>query len=515
MFWPDLASCHYSRDTQNWLRQHRIPFVPKNAKPPNLPQARPIEDFWALLSRKVYDRGWEAQNEQQLRRRIFEKLREIDLNSVQGLMRDIRRNLRLVEEYGPLHIIALRKHVTVVHKQKLVSKHQVKNNKSKRHKCIACDTHFNLKKDLIGHLVKIYDDFKRNTIGALILDFYEWLKDEEKKNTVEYIRTTRKVVGKQYRILPPKHVNRKRLQKSQGSQKIGMICTSHIIIKINNSTSTVKMTYFKTHYGHNIQLQHVRIPESSRNIIASKLALGVSTTNIITPIRNSFSFHGLERTDLVTRKDIYNIRKSFRIDVRDGVRHSDDATSVLLWVKECQASANNPVLFYKPQGTEDRQYNLKSADFCLIIMNDLQCNAIKIFAKKFVFIDGTHGTNPYNFELTTLMVGDDYGEGVAVAFMISNRTDTAIYELFFNQKSMHRILKYEYLEGRKVKRLDKGKRTDRIVTINNSHKLATKSTFIVENVQESCDEFKKWFVTNETTKKYIQLQKRHLVCAVD
>ncbi|KAJ8942139.1 hypothetical protein NQ318_021647 [Aromia moschata] len=85
MFWPDLASCHYSRDTQNWLRQRRIPFVPKNANPPNLPQARPIEDFWALLSRKVYDRGWEAQNEQQLRRRIFEKLRGIDLNSVQGL----------------------------------------------------------------------------------------------------------------------------------------------------------------------------------------------------------------------------------------------------------------------------------------------------------------------------------------------------------------------------------------------------------------------------------------------
>ncbi|KAJ8950222.1 hypothetical protein NQ318_006196 [Aromia moschata] len=53
MFWPDLASCRYSRDTQNWLRQHRIPFVPKNANPPNLPQTRPIEDFWALLSWKL------------------------------------------------------------------------------------------------------------------------------------------------------------------------------------------------------------------------------------------------------------------------------------------------------------------------------------------------------------------------------------------------------------------------------------------------------------------------------
>lgn len=105
MFWPDLASCHYSGVTQNWLRQHHIPFVPKNDNPPNLPQVRPIEDFWALLSRKVYHGGWEAQNEEQLRRRIYEKLREVDLESVQHLMRDIRRKLRLVEEHGPLHIV--------------------------------------------------------------------------------------------------------------------------------------------------------------------------------------------------------------------------------------------------------------------------------------------------------------------------------------------------------------------------------------------------------------------------
>jgi hypothetical protein len=55
---------NYSRDTQNWLQHHHIPFVPKHDNPPNLPEARPIEDFWALVSRKVYDRGWEAQNEE-------------------------------------------------------------------------------------------------------------------------------------------------------------------------------------------------------------------------------------------------------------------------------------------------------------------------------------------------------------------------------------------------------------------------------------------------------------------
>lgn len=105
MFWPDLASCHYARDTQNWLNAQNIPFVPKNDNPPNLPQARPIEDFWALLSRKVYSGGWEAENEEQLRRRIFRKIREVDVGVVQNLMRDIRRKLRLVEQYGPLYLI--------------------------------------------------------------------------------------------------------------------------------------------------------------------------------------------------------------------------------------------------------------------------------------------------------------------------------------------------------------------------------------------------------------------------
>ncbi|CAH1113064.1 unnamed protein product [Psylliodes chrysocephalus] len=73
IFWPDLASCHYARRTTDWLTAQNINFVPKRDNPPNVPQARPIEEFWALLSQKVYDNGWEAQNEEQLRRRILQK----------------------------------------------------------------------------------------------------------------------------------------------------------------------------------------------------------------------------------------------------------------------------------------------------------------------------------------------------------------------------------------------------------------------------------------------------------
>lgn len=105
MFWPDLASCHYAKKTLNWLTEQNIPFVPKKDNPPNVPQARPIENFWAVLKRMVYEKGWEARNEQELINRIKRKLKQIEINTVQNLNRDIRSTLRKIEDNGPLSVL--------------------------------------------------------------------------------------------------------------------------------------------------------------------------------------------------------------------------------------------------------------------------------------------------------------------------------------------------------------------------------------------------------------------------
>ena len=34
--------------------------VNKESNPPNMPQARPIENFWGYFSLKVYEGGWQA-----------------------------------------------------------------------------------------------------------------------------------------------------------------------------------------------------------------------------------------------------------------------------------------------------------------------------------------------------------------------------------------------------------------------------------------------------------------------
>ncbi|CAG9829905.1 unnamed protein product [Diabrotica balteata] len=76
IFWPDLASCYYARRTTDWLTAQNVNFVPKRNNPPNVPHARHIEEFWSVLSRMVYNSGWEAQNEDQLNRRILETIRK-------------------------------------------------------------------------------------------------------------------------------------------------------------------------------------------------------------------------------------------------------------------------------------------------------------------------------------------------------------------------------------------------------------------------------------------------------
>ena len=88
------------------------------------------------------------------------------------------------------------------------------------------------------------------------------------------------------------------------------------------------------------------------------------------------------------------------------------------------------VTYFKFQGDLDPQFPcLKSEDFVLVLMNDGQLKKLRKFAD-IVCMDGTHGTNQYNFELTTVLVLDENREGFPCAFLISNRADTEIMTFF-------------------------------------------------------------------------------------
>ncbi|GFV99047.1 uncharacterized protein TNCV_1510251 [Trichonephila clavipes] len=106
----------------------------------------------------------------------------------------------------------------------------------------------------------------------------------------------------------------------------------------------------------------------------------------------------------------------------NAIKHKDDGTSVDAWVNEVETKNDSCILFYKPQGVTSAMYpELKSDDFVLI-MNDAQCEMLKKYVSH-ICIDGTHGTNGYDFELITLLILDDVRQGFPCSFFISNRTD--------------------------------------------------------------------------------------------
>ena len=53
--------------------------------PASVPKARPIEDFWGVLKRRVYANNWKAKNIKELKGRLQLCLRQIDQNFVQKL----------------------------------------------------------------------------------------------------------------------------------------------------------------------------------------------------------------------------------------------------------------------------------------------------------------------------------------------------------------------------------------------------------------------------------------------
>jgi hypothetical protein len=68
-----------------YTRDKSVNFVEKAENPPNMPEIRPIENFWDILKGLVYQNNWQAENLDQLRKRIACCLRKIEFELIQRL----------------------------------------------------------------------------------------------------------------------------------------------------------------------------------------------------------------------------------------------------------------------------------------------------------------------------------------------------------------------------------------------------------------------------------------------
>ena len=67
--------------------------VDKVDNPANLPEVRPIEDFWSILKAKVYENNWEAKSLHQLEVRIKKCLKEVDQVTILKTFECVKKRL--------------------------------------------------------------------------------------------------------------------------------------------------------------------------------------------------------------------------------------------------------------------------------------------------------------------------------------------------------------------------------------------------------------------------------------
>lgn len=183
-------------------------------------------------------------------------------------------------------------------------------------KCLDCKCSFRFISDLRYHL-EIKHSFESGMEKFEFNnkpEFEKWIdaiqteknvnyvkKGADPKRTNIYYNCNRSAVNNKYKSL------NKRITKSQGSCKLPFLCTSQIIVKVENA-STFKVTWYKSHYKHNEEIEHVRIPKTEKQNVANKLVAGVSMSRIVDQTRDNIIEDELKRVHLLTRKDVINIK---------------------------------------------------------------------------------------------------------------------------------------------------------------------------------------------------------------
>ena len=164
--------------------------------------------------------------------------------------------------------------------------------------------------------------------------------------------------------------------KKQGSSKIDASCTASI--KVEYQEKCIQVEVCNTHYGHNQDIGHLRIPAPERINIAAQLAQGVTFEKILDCVRDSVESK-VQRIHLMNRKDLHNIQQAYNIQGIE--RHSNDALSVHAWVEEMKSKEHNPISFYKQQGSVvadiGKNTCLHTQDFALCIQTTLQCEMME------------------------------------------------------------------------------------------------------------------------------------------
>ena len=100
LFWPGLSRVHYKNIGRDWLNNNGIEFVSKKVNAPNLPQARPLEQFWAICRRHYHKRSKVCQRLRNFKKVCTNISTNVAESHGQALMAMVRIKLRKIGRKG-------------------------------------------------------------------------------------------------------------------------------------------------------------------------------------------------------------------------------------------------------------------------------------------------------------------------------------------------------------------------------------------------------------------------------
>ena len=280
---------------------------------------------------------------------------------------------------------------------------------------------------------------RTNIFNSTFLEFEEWKKEELRSSFNQFfVKVTPNKRYIYYCHRSGYHndipiVDRKRQLNAKGSAKLDNYCTCHIKLEQDQQTGKYCAKYTKTHYGHETEVCHIRLDESVRLSLASKLETGLPGDVILNQIRADPNSSIIQH--LTNKKDLYNISTKFDIRSRVGHRDPSEMISVSMAVDHLKDS----VIAFKNQGVTDSDFPLLNADdFFLAYACPDMINQAQEFLNQqnsVIAIDATNGLNTCDFKLIVLMTTDYSRQGYPFSFAISNREDSVLLNYYFRSLS--------------------------------------------------------------------------------
>lgn len=123
----------------------------------------------------------------------------------------------------------------------------------------------------------------------------------------------------------------------------------------------------------------------------------------------------------VTLRDIENVRKKLAMATQLDENDALAVDKIVEHMRGLEGCETDDYILY---------YDRSPKEFQLAISSPFQRLMMQTFGRKLMFMDAVWGTNRPGYAMLTLLVQDDFGNGVPVAFCISDTEDSARWHRF-------------------------------------------------------------------------------------